>query len=151
MNTNQVISTTIAPTAKTKVTTLTLVIDPGTSCTKSIYLKGRRGQPKYSITSSVICPTAIAPVAEENYVKLPDDEQYYLVGDSAVQAKVQSSIRQLKSESLIPKTLGIIGQIAKEESLPSQFKLKLTLLLPMSEDKRSGVYSIGTIKGSTGL
>lgn len=52
---------------------------------------------------------------------------------SAVQAKVQSSIRQLKSESLIPKTLGIIGQIAKEESLPSQFKLKLTLLLPMSE------------------
>ena len=77
MNTNQVISTTIAPTAKTKVTTLTLVIDPGTSCTKSIYLKGRRGQPKYSITSSVICPTAIAPVAEETYVKLPDDEQYY--------------------------------------------------------------------------
>ena len=133
MNTNQVISTTIAPTAKTKVTTLTLVIDPGTSCTKSIYLKGRRGKPKYSITSSVICPTAIAPRAEETYIKLPDDEQYYLVGDSAVQAKVQSSIRQLKSESLIPKTLGVIGQIAQDESLLNQFKLKLTLLLPMSE------------------
>jgi hypothetical protein len=64
---------------------------------------------------------------------LPDDEQYYLVGDSAVQAEVQSSIRQLKSESLIPKTLGIIGQIAQDESLQNQFKLKLTLLLPMSE------------------
>ena len=133
MSTNQTISTTITPTTKTKITTLTLVIDPGTSCTKSIYLKGRRGKPKYSIASSVICPSAIAPKAEETYVKLPDDEQYYLVGESAVQAKVQSSIRQLKSESLIPKTLGIIGQIAQEESLPNQFKLKLTLLLPMSE------------------
>ena len=97
MTTN--LSTTTTAPAKTKVTTLTLVIDPGTSCTKSIYLKGRRGKPKYSIASSVICPTAIAPRAEETYVKLPDDEQYYLVGDSAVQAKVQSSIRQLKSES----------------------------------------------------
>ena len=133
MSTNQTIDPTITPTTKTKITTLTLVIDPGTSCTKSIYLKGRRGKPKYSIASSVICPTAIAPKAEETYIKLPDDEQYYLVGDSAVQAKVQSSIRQLKSESLIPKTLGIIGQIAGEESLPNQFKLKVTLLLPMSE------------------
>ena len=131
MTTN--LSTTATAPTKTKVTTLTLVIDPGTSCTKSIYLKGRRGKPKYSIASSVICPTAIAPRAEETYVKLPDDEQYYLVGDSAVQAKVQSSIRQLKSESLVPKTLGIIGQIAKDESLSNQFKLKLTLLLPMSE------------------
>ena len=133
MSTNQTVSTAINPPAKAKVTTLTLVIDPGTSCTKSIYLKGRRGKPKYSIASSVICPTAIASGAEETYVKLPDDEQYYLVGDSAVQAKVQSSIRQLKSESLVPKTLGIIGQIAKDESLSNQFKLKLTLLLPMSE------------------
>ena len=133
MSINQTVSTAINPPAKTKVTTLTLVIDPGTSCTKSIYLKGRRGKPKYSIASSVICPTAIASGAEETYIKLPDDEQYYLVGNSAVQAKVQSSIRQLKSESLIPKTLGIIGQIAKDESLPNQFKLKLTLLLPMSE------------------
>ena len=131
MTTN--LSTTTTAPAKTKITTLTLVIDPGTSCTKSIYLKGRRGKPKYSITSSVICPTAIAPKAEETYVKLSDDEQYYLVGDSAVQAKVQFSIRQLKSESLIPKTLGVIGQIAQDESLPNQFKLKLTLLLPMSE------------------
>lgn len=133
MSTNQSVSTTINPPTKTKITTLTLVIDPGTSCTKSVYLKGRRGKPKYSIASSVICPTAIVPRVEETYVKLPDDEQYYLVGDSAVQAKVQSSIRQLKSESLIPKTLGIIGQIAQDESLPNQFKLKLTLLLPMSE------------------
>ncbi|MGB5634077.1 MAG: hypothetical protein WBM86_15025 [Waterburya sp.] len=62
-----------------------------------------------------------------------DEQQYYLVGDSAVQAKAQSSVRQLKSESLIPKTLGIIGQIAQDESLPNQFKLKLTLLLLMSE------------------
>ena len=133
MSTNKAISTTIAPATKSKITTLTLVIDPGTSCTKSIYLKGRRGKPKYSIASSVICPTAIAPKAEETYVKLPDEEQYYLVGESAVQAKVQLSIRQLKSESLIPKALGIIGQIAQSESLPNQFKLKLTLLLPMSE------------------
>jgi len=133
MSTNLSTSTTITPAAKTKITTLTLVIDPGTSCTKSIYLKGRRGKPKHLIASSVICPTAIAPKASETYVKLPDDEQYYLVGDSAVQAKVQSSIRQLKSESLIPKTLGIIGQIAQDESLQNQFKLKLTLLLPMSE------------------
>lgn len=133
MSTNQPVSTTTTPPTKTKITTLTLVIDPGTSCTKSIYLKGRRGKPKHLITSSVICPTAIAPRAEETYVKLPDEKQYFLVGDSAVQAKVQSSIRQLKSEFLIPKTLGIIGQIAQEESLPNQFKLKLTLLLPMSE------------------
>ena len=133
MSTNKAISTTIAPATKSKITTLTLVIDPGTSCTKSIYLKGRRGKPKYSIASSVICPTAIAPKAEETYVKLPDEEQYYLVGESAVQAKVQLSIRQLKSEFLIPKALGIIGQIAQSESLPNQFKLKLTLLLPMSE------------------
>ena len=118
---------------KSGLTNITLVLDPGTSCTKSIYCKGRRGKPKYSITSSVICPTAIAPKAEETYVKLPDDEQYYLVGHSAAQAKVQTSIKQLKSESLIPKTLGIIGQIAQDESLPNQFKLKLTLLLPMSE------------------
>ena len=133
MITNQTVDPTTNPPAKTKVTTLTLVIDPGTSCTKSLYLKGRRGKPKHSITSSVICPTAIAPKVEETYVKLPDDKQYYLVGDSAVQAKVQSSVRQLKSESLIPKTLGVIGQIAQQESLPNQFKLKLTLLLPMSE------------------
>lgn len=133
MSTNQTVSTTITPPVKTKVTTLTLVIDPGTSCTKTIYARGRRGKPKYSIVSSVICPTEIAPRAEETYVKLPDDGQYYLVGDSAVQAKVQSSIRQLKSESLIPKTLGVIGQIAQDESLSNQFRLKLTLLLPISE------------------
>ena len=133
MSINQTVSTAINPPTKIKVTTLTLVIDPGTSCIKSIYLKGRRGKPKYLITSSVIYPTAIAPRVEETYVKLPDNEQYYLVGDSAVQAKVHSSIRQLKSESLIPKILGVIGQIAHDESLPKQFKLKLTLLLPMSE------------------
>ena len=91
MSTNQAISTTIAPATKSKITTLTLVIDPGTSCTKSIYLKGRRGKPKYSLASSVICPTAIAPKAEETYVKLPDEEQYYLVGESAVQAKVRNN------------------------------------------------------------
>lgn len=134
MSTNQTVSTTItSPTQTTKVTTLTLVIDPGTSCTKSIYLKSRRDKPKHLISSAVICPTLIEPRLEETYIKLPDDEHYYLVGDSAVQAKVRSSVRQLKSESLIPKALGVIGQIAQEESLPKQFKLKLTLLLPMSE------------------
>ena len=116
-----------------KVPLLTLVLDPGTSCTKSIYCKGRRGKPKYLINSSLACPISIQPEVGTAYVKLPEDEQYYLVGHSAAQAKVQTSIKQLKSESLIPKVLGAIGQIAQDESLPPQFQLKIRLLLPVSE------------------
>ncbi|MBE9048705.1 hypothetical protein IQ255_30745 [Pleurocapsales cyanobacterium LEGE 10410] len=53
MSTNKTVSTTITPPAKTKVTTLTLVIDPGTSCTKSIYLKGRRGREHVSFVRTL--------------------------------------------------------------------------------------------------
>ncbi|MEN9566287.1 MAG: hypothetical protein RLZZ69_1483 [Cyanobacteriota bacterium] len=135
MNLKQTVSTTSKSSTSdsARVQTLTLVIDPGTSCTKGIFSQGRRGKPKFLVTSAVICPTSIEPEGQETYIKLPEDEQYYLVGDSAVQAKVKSSVRQLKSESMIPKVLGVIGQIAREESFPCQFQLKLTLLLPMSE------------------
>ena len=117
----------------TKVTTLNLVLDPGTSCTKNIYSKGRRGKPKFIVSSAVIYPTSVEPGLEETYVKLAKGEQYFLVGESAVQTKITSSIRQLKSESITVKVLGAVGQIAREESLASNFKLNLTLLLPMSE------------------
>lgn len=134
MSSNQTVtfnSSTLANNVKTQ--TLILALDPGTSCTKSIYSKGRRGKLKHLVSSSVIYPTSIEPAGEDTYVKLPQDDLYYLVGESAVQAKVQSSIRQLKSESIIPKVLGVIGEIAQQESFPSQFSLKLSLLLPMSE------------------
>lgn len=134
MNTNQTDpSITNTSSTKTRTPTLIIVIDPGTSCTKSIYLKSRRGKLKHLISSPVVYSTSAIPQAEATYVKLPDEENYYLVGDSALQTKVCSSIRQLKSEHVTPKILGIIGQIAREESLPNQFKLKLTLLLPISE------------------
>ena len=85
------------------------------------------------MSSAVVCPTSVEPGLEETYVKLAEDEQYYLVGDSAVQTKIKSSVRQLKSESITVKILGAVGQIAREESLASNFKLNLALLLPMSE------------------
>ena len=75
------------------------------------------------------------------------EENFYLVGDSAVQAKVQTSVKQLKSESLIPKVLGIIGQIAKNESLSHQFKLDTTLLLPMSGVNESRLHKIRANRG----
>lgn len=135
MSNHTIISTPqLTPTSSTtQFPTLTLVIDPGTSCTKSIYAKGRRGKPKFLVSSAVICPTSVEPNSEATYIKLSEEEQYYLVGYSAVQAKVKSSVRQLKSESIIPKVLGVVGQIAQKESLPKQFQLKMTLLLPMSE------------------
>lgn len=123
-----------APTlTKTKrVPRLTLVLDPGTSCTKAIYCRGRRGQPKYTTISSLVYPASLV-AAGASFVKLPDNEQYYLVGYSASQSRATVSIKQLKSESLIPKVLGTIGTIAKSESLPSSFKLNIKLLLPISE------------------
>lgn len=133
MTTRQAIKPDPISSTPIKVPTLTLVLDAGTSCLKTIYFKGRRGKPKHLVSSSLICPTNIEPSAAESYIKLSKDENFYLVGDSAVQAKVQTSIKQLKSESLIPKVLGVIGQIAKNESLSNQFKLDTTLLLPMSE------------------
>ncbi|MDJ0596858.1 MAG: ParM/StbA family protein [Pleurocapsa sp. MO_226.B13] len=123
----------VSSSGQTKLTTLNLVLDPGTSCTKNIYSKGRRGKPKFLVSSAVVCPTSVEPGLEETYVKLAEDEQYYLVGDSAVQTKIKSSVRQLKSESITVKVLGAVGQIAREESLASNFKLNLALLLPMSE------------------
>ncbi|MEL7406760.1 MAG: hypothetical protein AAFN00_07315, partial [Cyanobacteria bacterium J06558_2] len=125
--------TTIEPSIpKSKVPKLSVVIDLGTSCIKSLYLKGRRGKLKYLVSSPVVCPTS-SPQGDATYIKFPEDEVYYLVGDSAAQTKLQPSIRQLKSESIVFKTLGIIGQIAQEESLPEQFGLSLSLLLPISE------------------
>ena len=116
----------------TRVPTLTLVLDPGTSCIKTIYCKGRRGQPKYQIDTSLVCPTS-SPSAGESYIKLPHEQQYYLVGRSASFSKLSISIKQLKSESIIPKILGVIGKVAKRESLPEQFNLRMHLLLPISE------------------
>ena len=122
-----------SPTSATKVTTLTLVVDLGTSCIKSFYTLSKRGKPKYLVYSSVVCPITNQPEPDSTYIKLPNDKQYYLVGHSASQVKVQTSIKQLKSESLIFKVLGVIGQIATEESFPTRFQLKMRLLLPISE------------------
>lgn len=122
-----------SPTSETKVTTLTLVIDLGTSCIKSFYTLSKRGKPRHLIYSSVVYPITNQPEPDSTYIKLPNDKQYYLVGYSASQAKVQTSIKQLKSESLVFKVLGVIGQIVTEESFPTQFQLKMRLLLPISE------------------
>lgn len=118
---------------KTKNSLINVVLDPGTSCTKVIFNQGKRGKPKYLVDSSVVYSVDFAPEPYQTYVKLPDNEQYYLVGMTAASSKHSASIKQLKSELLTIKVLGIIGQIAKSRSLSSTFDLNLNLLLPISE------------------
>ena len=117
---------------KSRTPVLTVSIDPGTSCIKAIYCKGRRGQPKYLITDSLVVPTS-GVQANQSYIKLPDDAEYYLVGLSAAKSKDSISIKQLKSEYFVYRILAVAGEIAQKLSLPSQFKIKLKTFLPISE------------------
>ncbi|MGL5835974.1 MAG: hypothetical protein ACRC1Z_22495, partial [Waterburya sp.] len=129
-------------------TVIKLVIDPGTSLLKILYVindsvvKWFTMMPEYialtseSAESLPINNNSINSIGlpEDNaWVRLSESDDCHLVGYIAKDYKATTSIKKLKHESLIYKVLAVVGAIALREKLPKNFKLELGILLPLSE------------------
>ena len=104
-----------------------LVVDPGASLTKAIYRLGRRGNPKYIDMRSSL-QRAINGEAGMN---LSFGDEQWIIGSNASENR-QENLNLLKAEVLLPKVLGVLGKIAKEEQL-KDISLRLGILLPYGE------------------
>lgn len=121
-----------------------LVIDPGTSLLKILYVindkpvKWLTMLPEYytlpSESAEYLSINNGMGLPEDNaWVRLPESDECHLVGYVAKDYKATVSIHQLKKESLIYKVLAVVGAIASREKLPKSFKLELGILLPLNE------------------
>ena len=123
---------------------LKLVVDPGTSLSKILYVVNE-GTVKWMTMGAeyLTLPSASAkslPIdsgmgqPEDNaWVRLSKSGECHAVGLAASNYRGTSSIKKLKHESLIFKILGTVGAIAQTEKLGNNFKLELGILLPYSE------------------
>lgn len=121
-----------------------LVIDPGTSLLKILYVIN--DQPARWLTmlpEYIALPSQSAEslpinngmgLPEDNaWVRLPESDECHLVGYLAKDYRATTSIKKLKNESLIYKVNAVVGTIASKEKLPKSFKLELGILLPLNE------------------
>lgn len=123
---------------------LIVVIDPGTSLSKILYVIND-GTVKWMTmgAEALTLPAASAsslPIdngmgrSEDNtWVRLSKEGECHLLGFVASNYRANTSIKKLKHESLLFKILGTIGAIAQREKLGSSFDLELGVLLPFNE------------------
>ena len=129
---------------KKPVPTIKLVIDPGTSLLKILYVVN--DEPVEWLTmlpEYITLPSESAKYLEDRngrglpednaWVRLSESDECHLVGYVAKDYRATASIKKLKNESLIYKVLGVVGAIALKKKLPKSFKLELGVLLPLNE------------------
>jgi hypothetical protein len=123
---------------------LTVVLDPGTSLSKILYVIND-GTVKW-MTMGAECLTLPATSAsslpidngmgrpsDNAWVRLSKAGECHLLGFVASNYRATTSIKKIKGEFLVFKILGTIGAIASREKLESSFDLELGVLLPLNE------------------
>lgn len=129
---------------KKLVPTIKLVIDPGTSLLKTLYVINDEPVewltmlPEYitlpsESAESLPINNGIGLPEDNAWVRLPERNECHLVGYVAKDYRATTSINKLKNESLVYKVLGVVGAIASKKKLPKSFKLELGVLLPLNE------------------
>ena len=129
---------------KKPVATIKLVIDPGTSLLKILYVindgsvKWLTMLPEYltlpsESAESLPINNGMGLPEDNAWVRLPERNECHLVGYIAKDYRATASIKKLKNESLVYKVLAVVGTIASKEKLSKNFKLELGILLPLNE------------------
>ena len=121
-----------------------LVIDPGTSLSKILYVVNE-GTVKWMTmgaeyltlpnlsAKSLPIDSGMGQPEDNAWVRLSKSGECHAVGFVASNYRATVSIKKLKHESLPFKILAAVGAIAQREKLGNNLKLKLGILLPMSE------------------
>ena len=123
---------------------LTVVLDPGTSLSKILYVvnDGTVQWMTMGAESLTLPATSASSLPIDNGMGFPEDNAWvrlnkagecHLLGFVASNYRATTSIKKLKHESLLFKILGTIGAIASREKLGSSFDLELGVLLPLNE------------------
>ena len=123
---------------------LKLVVDPGTSLSKILYVVNE-GTVKWitmgseyltlplQSASSLPIDSGMGQPEDNAWVRLSKSGECHAVGFVASNYRATVSIKKLKHESLPFKILAAVGAIASREKLGNNFKLKLGILLPYGE------------------
>ena len=123
---------------------LKLVVDPGTSLSKILYVVNE-GTVKWitmgseyltlplQSASSLPIDSGMGQPEDNAWVRLSKSGECHAVGFVASNYRATVSIKKLKHESLPFKILAAVGAIAQREKLGNSFKLKLGILLPYNE------------------
>jgi len=117
-------------------------LDPGSSLTKVVYALGDNlnyfwMEPE--VLALPVKPTDTGTVdfcadpEHQAWLKLPEDENYYAVGQLAYQFKAIARLDKLKYEQALYKILAAIGTIIQREKITSKFSVKLATVLPYAE------------------
>lgn len=135
----------LKPKAKSKPKPIIkLVVDPGTSLSKILYVVDEgtvkwmtMGAEYLSLPSesaeSLPIDSGMGQPEDNAWVRLSKLGECHAVGFVASNYRADVSIKKLKHESLPFKILAAVGAISIREKLGNSFKLKLGILLPMSE------------------
>ncbi len=123
---------------------ITIAFDPSSSLSKAFYTTGGYSPEWLMMEPDVVevSPEAIAQY-EENRIGSPKstDSAYISVNDKTyavgflakTRFYAQSKLEVLKFEAAVYKVLALVGVIAQEKKLGTQFSLNLGMLLPYSE------------------
>ena len=128
------------------MTNLTIAFDPGSTLSRAFYT-GSEFDPKLMLMEPEVLPVPRASIEayEANQLGDPDPKDAAWVAYSngnrcravgylaRTQFHGSAGLAQPKFEQAVDKVLALTGAIAQRESLPSQFKLSLGILLPWGE------------------
>jgi hypothetical protein len=116
-------------------------LDPGSSLTKVVYAIGDTLQ--YFCMEPEVLALPIAPdqgtfslctdPEHQAWLRLPQDQHFYAVGQLAHQFKAIARLDQLKYEQALYKVLAAIGAIVQREQITTKFTVKLATVLPYVE------------------
>jgi hypothetical protein len=117
-------------------------LDPGSSLTKVVYALGDTLQ--YFWMEPEVLTLPIAPIDQgtvalctdpehQAWLQLPQDQQFYAVGQLAHQFKAIARLDKLKYEQALYKVLAAIGAIVQREQISGRFTVKLATVLPYTE------------------
>ena len=117
-------------------------LDPGSSLTKVVYALD--GTLQYfwmepEVLALPVRPTHLGTVdfcadpEHQAWLQLPQDENFYAVGQLAHQFKAIARLDKLKYEQALYKILAAIGAIVQREKISGKFTVKLATVLPYAE------------------
>jgi hypothetical protein len=117
-------------------------LDPGSSLTKVVYSLNDMLQYFWmepEVLALPVSPTDIGTVdfctdpEHQAWLQLPQDDNFYAVGQLAHQFKAIARLDKLKYEQALYKILAVIGAIVQREQVTSRFTVKLVTVLPHGE------------------
>ena len=117
-------------------------LDPGSSLTKVVYALDDTLQYFWmepEVLALPVRPTHLGTVdfcadpEHQAWLQLPQDENFYAVGQLAHQFKAIARLDKLKYEQALYKILAAIGAIVQREQVSGKFIVKLATVLPYGE------------------